>query len=176
MSTGDRRTHSSREKTVPTRLPNRPIPAELDLLVLSFMGHFTWELLQAPLFSSLTDKGHIPGILICLKATLGDLGIALAAFWAASVAGRGRDWAAHPAVVPVAVYLSTGLAITIGFEFLSTEILDRWTYAPDMPRLPLFGTGLSPFLQWLIIPSLVLWYLNRLSSLNDPSRSNRRPE
>ena len=91
----------------------------------------------------------------------------------ASVAGRGRDWAAHPAVVPVAVYLSTGLAITIGFEFLSTEILDRWTYAPDMPRLPLFGTGLSPFLQWLIIPSLVLWYLNLLRATVVKSRRPR---
>lgn len=162
-STGGGRTHGSREMTLPKR---PPIPVELDLLVLSFMGHFTWELLQAPLFSSLADKGHIPGILICLQATLGDLGIALAAFWVASIAGRGRDWAAYSRAIPVAVYLSTGLALTIGFEFLSTEILDRWTYAPEMPRLPLLGTGISPFLQWLIIPSLVLWYLKRLSLRN----------
>lgn len=149
---------------MPTRQSIRLwIPVEADLVILSFMGHFTWELLQAPLFTSLADKGHIAGILICLQATLGDLGIALAAFWVASVAGRGRDWVAHPRIVPVAVYLVTGLVVTIGFEFVSTEILDRWAYAPGMPRLPLLDTGLSPFLQWLIVPSLVLWYLSRLS-------------
>ncbi len=162
--------------TLPTHLPIRPIPVEVDLLVLSFMGQFTWEQLQAPLFSSLADKGHNPGILTCLQATLGDLGTALAALWAASVAGRGRDWVGNPRLKPAAVYLSTGLAITIGFEFLSSEILDRWTYAPDMPRLPLLGTGLSPFLQWLIVPTLVLWYLNRLSRRNGYSWSSRRGE
>jgi hypothetical protein len=133
------------------------------------MGHFTWELLQAPLFSSLADKSHIPGILICLQATLGDLGIALAALWAASIAGRGRVWVAHPRTGPVAVYLATGLIATIGFEFVSAEILNRWTYAPEMPRLPLLGTGLSPLLQWLVVPSLVLWYLNRLAPPRDAS-------
>lgn len=75
------------------------------------MGHFTWERLQAPRCSSLADKDHIAGILICLQALLGDLGIALAAFWAASVAGRGRNWVVHPKLRTLAVYLATGLVI-----------------------------------------------------------------
>lgn len=147
----------------------RSIPVEADLVILSFLGHFAWELLQAPLFSSLADEGHITGILICLRATLGDLGIALAAFWAVAIVGRGRDWAARPGMGPVAVYLATGLVATVGLELLNTEILNRWSYASDMPRLPVLGTGLSPLLQWLIIPSLVLWYLHRLSPRNDGS-------
>jgi hypothetical protein len=153
----------------------RPIPVEADLLILSFMGHFAWELLQAPLFSSLDGMGHIAGVLICLQATLGDLGIALAAFWAAAIAGRGRNWAARPGIGPVAVYLATGLVSTVGLEFLNTEILDRWSYAPQMPRLPLLGTGLSPFLQWLIVPTLVLWYLHRLSPTGDASSPAQMP-
>ncbi len=149
-------------------MPNRPrIPVEADLLILSFVGHFAWELLQAPLFSNLNDKGHIAGILICLQATLGDLGIALAAFWAASVAGRSRRWVAKPGIRPVVVYFATGLLITVVFEFVSVEILNRWAYAPDMLLLPVLGTGLSPILQWLVIPALVLWYLHRLAPPDD---------
>lgn len=145
----------------------RSIPVEVDLLILSFMGHFAWELLQAPFFSSLDGANHIAGILICLQATLGDLGIALAAFWAAALFGRSRNWAARPGVGTVAVYLVAGLLITVVLEYLNTEILNRWSYAPDMPLLPVFGTGLSPILQWLIIPSLVLWYLHRLAPAAD---------
>jgi len=33
-----------------------------------------------------------------------------------------------------------------------------------MPRLPVIRTGLSPLLQWIIVPMLVLWYLRRLSA------------
>ena len=62
-------------------MPARRLPPEVDLLVLSFLGHFAWEILQAPLFSSLSKTEHFVGIAICLKATLGDLVIAIAAFW-----------------------------------------------------------------------------------------------
>lgn len=144
----------------------RPIPVEADLLILSFFGHFAWELLQAPLFSSFYGESHVSGIVICLRATFGDLGIALAAFWAAALAAGGRNWVAGPTQISVAVFLGTGLIVTIGFEYVSTTALNRWAYAPQMPRLPILGTGLVPLLQWLIIPSLVLWYLKRLAPRN----------
>ncbi|MDZ4095290.1 MAG: hypothetical protein U1D35_10330 [Paracoccaceae bacterium] len=145
------------------RTARRSVPIEADLLILSFLGHFTWELLQAPLFSSLDGTSHFAGIVICLRATLGDMGIALAAFWAAAMIAGGRKWVARPTPRSVAAYLGTGLIVTIGFEYVSTEVLNRWSYAPQMPRLPVLGTGLAPLLQWLIIPTLVLWYLKRLA-------------
>ena len=64
-------------------------PPEVDLVFLSFLGHFAWELLQAPLFASLGQTEHFTGTLICLKATLGDIAIALAAFWCAALVGEG---------------------------------------------------------------------------------------
>ena len=36
----------------------RIVPVEVDLLILSFLGHFAWELLQAPLFQVF----KVPGI------------------------------------------------------------------------------------------------------------------
>ncbi len=141
----------------------RAVPVEVDLLILSFLGHFAWELLQAPLFSSLEGIGHFAGVLICLHATLGDLGIALVAFWCAAWLGGGRGWVARPILGAVILFFGVGLVATIGFEFVSTEILNRWSYGPGMPRLPIVGTGFAPLVQWLIVPSLVLWYLKRLA-------------
>lgn len=70
----------------------RPLPPEVDLLALSFLGHFAWEIMQARLFSSLRQADHFVGISICLKATMGDLAIALAASWCAAILGRSRKW------------------------------------------------------------------------------------
>ena len=141
----------------------RNIPPELDLIILSFFLHFAWEFAQVPLFEDLPTRLHIQGIIICSQATVGDVMIALAAFWAAALVSRSRRWVAKPRAAPLIVYLGTGLLLTVSVEYLSTEVLDLWAYGPDMPRLPYLGTGLSPLLQWSVIPLIVYWYLKRLA-------------
>jgi hypothetical protein len=78
----------------------RRLPPEIDFLVLSFLAHFTWEILQAPLFASLGNTDHFVGIAVCLKATFGDLAIALAAFWGAAILGKGRNWYVKASYTP----------------------------------------------------------------------------
>jgi hypothetical protein len=141
----------------------RRIPPEVDLLVLSFLGHFAWEILQAPLFASLSKTDHFAGIALCLKATSGDLAIAIAAFWCAALVGKGRNWVANTGASAPVVFFAVGLLATVGLEYLSTEVTGRWAYDGAMPLLPVLGTGLSPILQWAIVPMLVLWYMRRLS-------------
>jgi hypothetical protein len=50
------------------------------------------------------------------------------------------------------------VVLTIGLEYLNTDILGRWSYADSMPRVPLLGTGLSPLAQWIAVPTIVAWY------------------
>ncbi|MDA7429200.1 hypothetical protein [Primorskyibacter aestuariivivens] len=133
----------------------------LDLVVLSGILHFTWEILQAPLFSSLDGASHFAGIVECAWATLGDVLIMIAAFFAAR-ALAGPAWNKSALGRGVVVFLAVGLIATIALEYLNTEVLGRWTYGPDMLRLPVLGTGLAPLAQWVIIPLVVLWYLRRL--------------
>lgn len=141
----------------------RHLPPEADLLVLSFLGHFTWEILQAPLFANLSKTDHFSGIAICLKATFGDLAIALAAFWCAAIVAKGRNWVTNTGIPAPAMFFAVGLLATIGLEYLNTEVTDRWAYDGVMPTLPILGTGLSPILQWIFVPMFVLWYMRRLT-------------
>ena len=67
------------------------------------------------------------------------------------------------AFTPELTYLATGLVITTFMEWLATDVLDRWQYAPNMPELPILGTGLLPILQWLTLPPLILWFVRQLS-------------
>lgn len=139
------------------------IAPEADVVLLSFPMHFTWEFLQAPLFRSMESLSHFEGILICLQATLGDMAMVLVAFWVTCIVTGTRRWHVRPKALAIAVWLVSGLLMTVIIEFLSTGILDRWTYAAAMPRLPFLGTGLAPLGQWVVVPMIVLWYLNRLS-------------
>ncbi len=135
---------------------------EVDLAVLSFFFHLTWELLQAPLFSSMHGVSHMAGIATCLQATVGDVAIALAAFWGAAALAKSRSWFLEPRLRDIAAFLAIGIGITFGLEYFNTEITGRWTYGDWMPILPVLGTGLAPVVQWLLVPWLSLWYLRRL--------------
>jgi hypothetical protein len=47
-----------------------------------------------------------------------------------------------------------GAAYTVFSEWLNVEIRHTWSYTPAMPVLPLIGTGLTPLLQWVVVPGL----------------------
>jgi hypothetical protein len=51
-----------------------------------------------------------------------------------------------------------GTAILFGISLHNLqrmgEIRRSWAYASAMPVLPWTGTGLSPVLQWLVVPGL----------------------
>lgn len=145
---------------------------EMPVAFFTFLLHFVWEFLQVPLYAGLADMPHWAAVVLCGRATLGDVGMALVAFWAASLAARDRAWILCPSLVPVAVFVAAGAVMTIAFEYHATRIALRWAYAEAMPRVPPFGTGLSPLVQWLVIPPVVIWLARRhLLGAREISRS-----
>jgi len=134
---------------------------EIPVLIFSFLLHFVWEFIQVPAFADMAEMAHWDGVRLCLAATIGDVGFALTAFWAACLAAGSRQWLHRLRPAPVAVFVAVGILLTIGFEYYYTNISLRWTYSELMPLVPPFGTGLSPLLQWLVIPPLVVWFARR---------------
>lgn len=49
--------------------------------------------------------------------------------------------------------------ITGTLEWLNVYVWQRWAYSPDMPLV--LGIGLTPLLQWLLVPVLTLWLTRR---------------
>lgn len=139
-------------------LPSTP---ELNVLIFSFLLNLAWEMWQVPFFLGMADAPHWQGVKACTQATAGDAGIALTAFWVAAARARTRHWIHSPGKADLAVFIGTGLIVTIAFEALATSVLGRWAYTESMPRLPFIGTGLLPLLQWLLIPPLVIWFSGR---------------
>jgi len=131
---------------------------ELFLAPLAFVFHFTWEMLQDPLYAGLSERPHGEVRSLCLTATLGDVGITLIAFFAAAGMAGTRFWFTAAPRFPVVVWFATGLLITVALELLATRANGRWNYGPLMPILPVLRIGLAPILQWIAIPAS-LWLL-----------------
>ncbi|TCD13251.1 hypothetical protein E0D97_14415 [Oricola cellulosilytica] len=134
---------------------------EFGIAVFSFLLHFVWEFLQVPTYAGMAELNHWDGVKVCTSATFGDVGFALIAFWTTSALARSRHWYLRPKTAQLLVFLGVGIMLTVGFEYYYTNVSLRWTYSELMPLVPPFGTGLSPLLQWLAIPPLVVWLARR---------------
>lgn len=115
--------------------------------------HFIWEMAQGGLFVGMKEQPLARAAMRCLKATLGDLVITVIAFAAAAVTVRRIHWPLTKSVLAPALFIATGLVITIAFELFALAT-SRWVYAAEMPTL--FGVGISAIAQWIVIPLLEL--------------------
>ena len=133
---------------------------EFNVALFAFLLNFVWEFIQVPFFQGMQEMSHWEGIKFCTGATFGDAVIAVSCFWGVAIF-RSREWILRPTRGEVVGFISLGVIITIGIEWLSVNVLDRWAYIEDFPTLPVFGTWLTPILQWILLPPLIVWFVRR---------------
>ena len=122
---------------------------------LAAIGHFFWEVAQLPLYT-LWRTGTPREIAFALfHCTVGDVLITTATF-AAAVALAWHLWWPPFGWRMVFTAIMLGAGYTIFSEWLNVEIRRSWSYTAAMPVVPFLGTGLTPLLQWLIVPGLAL--------------------
>lgn len=134
---------------------------EVNVAVFAFLLNFVWEVWQVPFYRDMPAAPHWQATKVCSLATVGDTAITLMAFWVVVAAARTRAWVLGPSPMQVASFTITGIVVTVIAEWVATERLRLWAYADRMPALPLLGTGLLPLLQWMILPPLVVWFVQR---------------
>ena len=132
---------------------------------LATAGHFVWEAAQLPLYT-LWHTGTPREILSALfHCTGGDILITAVTLALAGTLARHFHWPSFGwRMVLTAIVL--GAAYTVFSEWLNIEIRRNWSYTAAMPVLPLLGTGLTPLLQWVVVPGLAFaiiagWDLRR---------------
>lgn len=125
------------------------------------LGNLTWEFAQLPLYTIWHDGSPREVIFAAIHCTGGDLLIGSSALLGALViAGDGHWPQARFRSVALVAGLG-GLGYTIFSEWLNIEIRGSWAYSEWMPTLPLIGSGLAPFAQWVLVPMLALWWAKR---------------
>jgi len=139
-------------------------PATLRFVVLRFIPWFAalnlaWEAAHVRFYTLWNEA--TPGYIAfsVVHCTLGDVLIGLSALLLALIAGRERGpsrWRLGRIALLSTLF---GAGYTVWSEWMNVTILRSWMYAESMPRVPIgdFQLGLTPLLQWLLLPSLALY-------------------
>jgi len=142
----------------------RSIP-ELQLLVLALPLELLWEIAQFPLYTVWHEGDWVYIFYGLAHCTLGDLLILLIAYWIVALLKRDRNWYLNTAVPSGALFTLMGATYTVYSEIMNVRIKGTWGYTELMPLIPVVNIGAMPFLQWLLIPPILLW-LMRLVTLS----------
>ena len=130
---------------------------EINISIFGFLLNFIWEIWQVPLFQSMDNLTHFEATIGCTRAAVGDVVILLVAFWIIVLTARSRSWIIQPTTIQVTGFIAIGIVITVVVEAISIHVLNRWQYAAAMPTLPILGAGITPILQWLMIPPIIVF-------------------
>jgi hypothetical protein len=135
--------------------------AARNYLVAVGLGNLLWEAAQFPLYTVWYEGSRGHQLLALLHGTVGDVFISAAALMASLVIFGDKTWPARAfwrVGVPMLVF---GLGYTVYSEWINVEVRHTWAYSRLMPTVPPLGTGLSPLLEWLVVPVLALLVLRR---------------
>lgn len=89
-----------------------------------------------------------------LHCTLGDLLIATAVLLTATTFAGGPSWPEENGLRVAIAAIALGLAYTAYSEWLNVYVRKSWAYSELMPFIPWTGIGLSPMMQWIVVPAL----------------------
>lgn len=123
------------------------------LALVAFAIHFAWEMGHARWYATMNELPFWTATAWCARAALWDVAISACAFVAAALAIRSWRWPRALELLPVAIYIASGLAVTIAIEWWAVSI-GRWRYAPGMATVA--GVGVSPLLQWIVVPVVLI--------------------
>jgi hypothetical protein len=133
--------------------------------------NLAWEAAHVRLYTLWNEAEPAYIAFSVLHCTLGDVLIGACALLLALILGREAslaEWRWGRIAVLVTIL---GAGYTVFSEWMNLTILRSWTYSEAMPRIELAGIdiGLSPLLQWLLLPPLALRLARRVTRLS-PAR------
>jgi hypothetical protein len=126
-------------------------------LLWSALLHLVWEVLQLPLYTIWTTAGLGELTYAILHCTTGDVMIAASTLGAVLLAFQAWNWPRSKRRQIWLASLLLGVGYTVFSEWLNVELRESWAYSDAMPIVPILGTGLSPLLQWLVVPTVGQW-------------------
>jgi hypothetical protein len=130
-------------------------------LGMTGIGHFIWEILQLPLYT-LWAEGTVSEIVFAvIHCTGGDILIALASLTVALIIVGNPGWPLARFREVAAMTMVFGVAYTLYSEWFNVSVRASWAYSPMMPTIPFFGAGLTPTLQWVVVPFAALAVAHR---------------
>ena len=129
--------------------------------VLAIAGlNLLWEVVQLPLYT-IWKTGSTQDIIIAIiHCTAGDVVIAITALILALMLLGTGNWPKQRRVSVSVFAVLFGLIYTIYSERVNITS-GAWSYSDLMPIIPWLNVGLTPVLQWIVIPGFCFWKLQK---------------
>jgi hypothetical protein len=131
--------------------------AILGWLLLAAVLNLAWEIAQLPLYTIFLDGRPEQIAFAVAHCTGGDILIALVCYLVASAVTLDLAWPWHRPGSGVAVAIVSGVTYTVFSEWLNVSVRGSWAYTESMPQIS--GIGLTPLLQWLVVPLVALYFM-----------------
>lgn len=130
-------------------------------IALLLGANLAWETAHVPLYTLWAEASAGTLARAVLHCTAGDAVLGAAMLATALMLTRSWGWPSEGFGRVLVATTLLGMVTTVVIEWLSVEFWGRWAYSAAMPLLPPLGTGLTPLLQWLLLPPLCLWTARR---------------
>lgn len=121
-------------------------------LLFVAIANLAWEFAHLPLYTVWETGTLRDNAIAAIHCTGGDILIALTAVMLALLLSGDSTWPASRSRLVTALTVAFGLAYTLFSEWLNVEVRQQWAYSELMPVIPIVDVGLSPVLQWIVIP------------------------
>jgi hypothetical protein len=138
---------------------------------LAFVLNLTWEIAQVRLYTIWAEADGMSVAWALLHCSLGDVVIALAMFALAGIVLWRADWPASRPWAGGVIVVIGAMAFTAWSEWYNVYRAGNWGYTASMPMIS--GIGLSPLLQWLILPPVMVGAYRTLRPVLFDWRNNR---
>ena len=122
------------------------------IAALAFLFNLTWELIQIPLYKSASYS--IEHISFCALASVADAILVLLLFFGSAVLFRNLLWIQEKKWQQMMMVILIGGTGAVLGEMRHLSI-GSWAYADTMPIIPVVNVGVTPVLQFMILPLLV---------------------
>ena len=121
---------------------------------LSFSLNLLWEISHVGLYTIWREADGLRIAWSLFHCTLGDVVIAVAGFALAAIVLWRANWPLSRPWTGSVIVIIGAVAFTTWSEWYNVYRADAWGYAPNMPLI--FGIGLTPLLQWLVLPPVIV--------------------
>ena len=133
---------------------NQPTFMQLfwSITLCSFILHFTWEMLQMPLFHNMSPGWQ--STVFCTLASAADTVMVLLIYYGFASLYNNNWWMIRPTPYRLMILVLTGGTGAVLAELRHTN-LGTWSYSTHMPIIPGLKVGLVPVLQFMLLPGVI---------------------
>lgn len=156
----------------PVSIARKPLFLLVMWVLVSSAANLAWEFAQLPLYALYADPDLGKIVRYVLHCTAGDVLIALVTYALTALALGNWSWPLQNPLRGIVLATTLGLGYTAASEGYNVYFAPAWAYSKWMPLV--FGIGLAPLLQWLLIPPFVLLIVRWRSALAAPHEGHRR--